>query len=307
MIKKIVLIVIVMFAKNDVKSFEKDSTFLLKSTSFNKEKMMLTSCAEFAIAASADIGVWNFWYKKQKITHLHSFDDSREWGGMDKLGHSFTANKITGFSTQLAYWSGCKPWKARAYGFGVAFVYQTSLELMDGISKDWGFSWTDILANTSGSGLYILQDWAWKEQRIRLKFSYSPTTYAQFRPNTLGKSFSEQLFKDYNGQSYWLSANISSFISKENRFPKWINLAIGHSMDQKLFGFENQAQFVKDGKTLTFSAQHQWYMSLDIDFKRIPTQRKWLKNIFNVLNLVKIPFPALRLQHGKLGFSATSY
>jgi uncharacterized protein YfiM (DUF2279 family) len=290
-----------------VKANKKDSTFFQSSTSFSKKRMALVGASEIGIAAAADIGVWNFWYKKQKTTTLHTFDDAKEWGGMDKLGHAFTANKITGFSTKLAHWSGCKPWKARAYGFGVAFAYQTSVELMDGFSQDYGFSWTDILANTSGSTLYVVQDWIWQEQRVLLKLTYSPSKYAAFRPNILGSTFSERLFKDYNGQTYWISANIKSFLTPESKFPKWINVAVGHGMDQKLFGFENHALLIKNGETYIFNARHQWYLSLDIDFSRIKTNKIWLKKVLTALNLIKIPFPALRLQSGKLGFSLSSF
>jgi hypothetical protein len=35
--------------------------------------------------------------------------------------------------------------------------------------------------------------------------------YAQYRPNVLGSSLAEQILKDYNGQTYWLSVNLHSF------------------------------------------------------------------------------------------------
>jgi hypothetical protein len=281
--------------------------FFVPKDSVYKKRMLWVASTELGLAGGSSIGTWNLWYKTQELTKLHSFDDSKEWGGMDKLGHAYTANKITGLSVKLARWSGLKPMKARLYGFGVAMAYQTSLELMDGFSVGWGFSWTDMLANTSGSAIYVAQDWAWKEQRVLLKFSYAPTKYAAFRPNTLGSTFGERLFKDYNGQTHWISGNISSFMSISSKFPKWINVAVGHSMDQKLYGNGTQSTFTKDGQVYNFTAQHQWYLSLDIDFTRIQTSRKWLKTLFNALNLVKVPFPALVLQGGKLGFSPTSY
>jgi len=59
-----------------------------------------------------------------------------------------------------------------------------------------------------------------------LKYSFSKTAYAKLRPNTLGGNFIQQALKDYNGQTYWLSANIWSF-NKESNFPKWLNIAFG--------------------------------------------------------------------------------
>ncbi len=281
--------------------------FFVPKDSVSKKRMVWVASTELGLAGGSSMGTWNLWYKTQELTKLHSFNDSKEWGGMDKLGHAYTANKITGLSTKLAKWSGVNQWKSRLYGFGVATAFQTSLELMDGFSVGWGFSWTDILANTSGSAIYVAQDWAWNEQRFLLKFSYAPTKYAAFRPNTLGSTFGERLFKDYNGQTHWLSGNMSSFMSKSTKFPKWINVAIGYSMDQKLFGNGISSTFIKDGQTYNFTAQQQWFLSLDIDFTRVQTSRKWLKTVFNALNLVKVPFPALMFKGGKLGFSPTSY
>jgi hypothetical protein len=44
-----------------------------------------------------------------------------------------------------------------------------------------------------------------------------------YRPNVLGSSLGTNA-KDYNGQTYWLSVNLHSFI----KAPKWLNLAIGY-------------------------------------------------------------------------------
>jgi hypothetical protein len=87
-----------------------------------------------------------------------------------------------------------------------------------------GASSGDIIANASGTALFVSQ-LLWKEQRITPKFSFH-TTHAQYRPNVLGSSLAEQMLKDYNGQTYWLSVNLHSFY-KGSKIPKWLNLAIG--------------------------------------------------------------------------------
>ena len=48
----------------------------------------------------------------------------------------------------------------------------TTVEVFDGFSSEWGFSWGDMLANTTGTTLYISQELLWKEQRIVPKFSF---------------------------------------------------------------------------------------------------------------------------------------
>jgi hypothetical protein len=45
----------------------------------------------------------------------------------------------------------------------------------------------------------------------------------------------EQMLKDYNGQTYWLSVNLHSFY-KGSKIPKWLNLAIGYGANGMLTG-----------------------------------------------------------------------
>ncbi len=68
-------------------------------------------------------------------------------------------------------------------------------------------------------------------------------------------------------------------------------------------GFENRA--IDKGGNVTFdrrdiARQRQWYIAPDIDFTKIQTGSKGLKIAFSVLNLIKMPAPALELSGGKL-------
>jgi hypothetical protein len=68
----------------------------------------------------------------------------------------------------------------------------TAVEVLDGFSSEWGASSGDIIANASGTALFVSQELLWKEQRITPKFSFH-TTYAQYRPNVLGSSPEQML------------------------------------------------------------------------------------------------------------------
>jgi hypothetical protein len=141
-----------------------------------------------------------------------------------------------------------------------------------------------LSANLIGSGLFVGQDILWQEQRIIPKFSFQTTTFAQQRPEALGKSFSEQLLKDYNGQTYWLSFNIHAF-TKNKDIPKFLNIALGYGAEGMLTATPtNQTEDKR---------YRQFYLSLDIDLQRIETKKRWLKSLFSILNVLKVPFPAL--------------
>lgn len=122
---------------------------------------------------------------------------------------------------ELLNWSGVSEKDQLIYGATLGFVFLSTVEVFDGFSKEWGFSWSDIGANSLWTSLYIGQQLLWDEQRIVLKYSFNRTTYAIQRPNTLGNGLLEEALKDYNGQTYWLSVNLHSFF-KESSLPKWL-------------------------------------------------------------------------------------
>ena len=164
------------------------------------------------------------------------------------------------------------------------------VDVMDGYSRGWGFSWGDMAANTGGTALAIAQDMLWKEQRMRLKFSSSPTSLAQYRPELLGSTFGEQLLKDYNGQTYWLSVNIASFLGHRHSFPKWLNVALGYGAHNMLGGHENPSH---PGCYPQLNRIRQYYISLDIDLSRLPIKAPWFKAVSGVVGFIKIPSPTL--------------
>jgi hypothetical protein len=250
--------------------------------------------------AGSMIGLHSIWYKGVEKSSWHTFDDSREWLQMDKAGHLYTANKISNLTGELYQWAGWKNSSAALMGFGVGMGYLFTLESLDATGKDWGFSWSDIGANTLGSGLYLAQQLGWKEQRLILKFSYTHSPYAQYRPNTLGATFPERLLKDYNGQTYWLSVSPGTFM-KNSRFPKWLCFSVGYGIDGKLHGHDNVYTIEYNGENLTFNAKRQLLFSLDIDFSRIPIKQRWLKAIVKQFNYIKLPFPTIILTGNQWG------
>ena len=174
---------------------------------------------------------------------------------------------------------------------------------MDGFSTGWGFSFGDASLNSVGTGLFIAQQLLWKEQRILLKFSAHTTEFAQYRPNLLGSSLTERLLKDYNGQTYWLSVNISSFLKKDTKIPRWLNFAIGYGAAGMIGGEENPATN-KDGDILPhFSRRRQFYLSLDADLTKLTPKSKVLKAVFETFGFIKIPFPTLEFEHEKISFN----
>jgi len=248
------------------------------------------------------IGLNELWYKDYPRSSFHTFNDNGEWLQMDKAGHAITSYYIGVLGVDLMKWTGVKDNRAVWYGGMLGTVYQSSIEILDGFSSQWGFSWGDLAANTLGSASVVSQELLWKEQRIILKYSFHTTGYSAYRPDLLGKSLPEKMLKDYNGQTYWLSGNIASFIKKENHFPKWINVAIGYGANGMIGGKSNPTVDDNGNPYPHFTRQRQYYFALDADLSKIKTNIRWFKIITKTFGFIKIPAPALSFTGSKINF-----
>ncbi len=293
---------------------EQDSSVIAKRyadaqevISFNRKKRVgLIAGVHVAAYAGTLFILGQTWYKNFPKTSFHVFDDSKEWLQVDKVGHGWTAYNIAKYSSGLWQWAGVPHKKALILGGVSSLGYQTILEYFDAHSAEWGWSWTDMGANIFGAGLYAGQELAWEEQRIQFKFSAHKINYDDaltMRADKLyGKTLPERLLKDYNGQTYWLSFNLKSF-AKDSKLPEWLNIAFGYGATGLFGGFENVG-YDKTGAVIfnrtDIKRERQWYLSPDVDFTKIKTNKKGLRTLFSVLNMIKIPAPALELSGGKL-------
>ncbi|WP_431109533.1 DUF2279 domain-containing protein [Winogradskyella poriferorum] len=266
----------------------KINQFLKPSDSLNISRRNTVLISEVSLATTALIGLDQLWYADYPRSKFKTINDSGEWLQMDKLGHVFSSYQLSRIGANTLNWAGVGKINQIIYGSALGLGFLTVVEVMDGFSEEWGFSWTDMAANTLGTGLFVGQELLWEEQRILLKYSFHQTRYAKQRPDKLGGGLAEEFLKDYNGQTYWLSANINSFL-KIDGFPNWLNLAFGYGAEGMLTGEPNDPFFINQNRT------RQYYLSLDIDLSRIKTKSHVLKTIFDVLNVIKVPFPALEL------------
>ncbi len=258
----------------------------------NKKRLTGVSVTAGALYAGSMTGLYFLWYDDYPKSSFHFFNDCGEWLGMDKLGHITTSYWVGRIGYGSLRWAGLENKKAVWYGGTWGFVYLTSVEIFDGFSEEWGFSWGDVAANTLGAGLFIGQQLLLKDQPVAVKFSYSGSGYAQYRPDLLGENGIQRLLKDYNGQTYWLSASIGSFLPESSRFPRWLDISFGYSGEGMLGATSNPPEY--NGEPLPdFERYSQYILSLDVDLTKIRTNNETLRFIFNTLGFIKIPFPAV--------------
>lgn len=272
---------------------------------YNKKRIRLATATNIVGYGGALVGLNAVWYSKYPRSGFHFFNDDAEWLQVDKVGHAYSAYSESRASTELWRWAGL-PRKQRIWIGGLSGVaYQSIIEILDGFSSEYGFSVMDFTSNVVGSGLFIAQEFAWDEQRIKLKFSFHRKNYGEEdldkRADDLyGKTEIERFIKDYNGQALWLSANIHSFFPA-TKLPRWLSVSVGYGAEG-MFGARSNVAIDKNG-VVTFDRRdikryRQWYLSPDVDFTKIRTNKKGLKFLFFVLSAVKFPAPTLEYSNG---------
>lgn len=288
----------------------KAELFFRNSDTLNKKRVYGLVGASVAGYGTAVYFLDKLWYSGYERSSFQFFNDNGEWLLMDKGGHVLTAYVESKWAYQAFRWAGVKDKKAIISGIVAGTIYQTTIEILDGFSKQWGFSTGDVIANSTGSAIFGIQQAAWKEQRMILKMSNFPKNYSktpikasdgttksvhEMAKWLYGDNYTHTYFKDYNALNWWLSINPHSF-AKKSKFPSWLNVAFGYSAENVFGAYGNY--FPANDNNL-YPRYRQYLLSLDIDLSKIKTRSKFLKAVCNTFNFVKIPAPAL--EYNSLG------
>lgn len=215
------------------------------------------------------------WWKGTKSNFHFNFNQDWKYAmGSDKYGHLFFGAAITNTYSNFFEWSGMEKKDALKYSAILAFSYQTFIEIRDGFSKDYGFSWGDLTANFFGA-LYPNLQLAYPFlQNINFKISYFPSERFKNGSN-------RYLIDDYESTYNWITVNLNYFTPREIKpyVPEFINIAIGHSVKQLNIN----------------SRHHEIYLSLDWSFKKLKSNNKLLNALISLLEMYHFPAPAIKI------------
>ena len=253
------------------------------SNQINKKRLSVLIIGSSTAYVGSMISLNQLWYSNYPKQSFHFFNDAPEWKQVDKVGHFYSAFQLSNIASHALRWSNVPQKKTDKIGALTSFVIMSSIEVLDGFSSGYGASGSDMVANAAGSVFYLGQNLIWKEVRIYPKFSFHRTNFATMRPDVLGSGLTEEIVKDYNGQSYWLSVDMDKFV----RFPKWINIAVGYGAEEMIYARDSQ------NLTAGYNPSRQFYLSLDFDLTAIQTTSKLLKSLIFFANMIKLPGPAI--------------
>ena len=265
----------------------------------NKKRRNILLISEASVYTVALVGLNQLWYADYPKSSFHFINDNEEWLQMDKMGH-MSASYYTGVAGIKAYeWAGFSRKNAIWYGGMTGSIFLTVIEVLDGTSEEWGASLGDLIANTTGSLLAIGQALKWNEQKIQLKYSYSPSNMAAKNPEQLGSNHLERALKDYNGQTYWLTLNLKSLLQIETPdFPSWFSLALGYGANEMVNPYQEEGDAER---------YRQFLMSFDVDLNKINTKNKTLNSVLHTFGFLKFPTPAIQYANGNIFFHPIYY
>ena len=253
------------------------------------------------ISYAATLGVLSqAWYADQGLSSFRFFNDNAQWKQIDKIGHFYSTYQFSRITSSLLTKAGLETRKSVFWSSVIGAGLLLPVEILDGFSPEFGFSYGDVIANAAGSGLFLGQHLLWGEQRIKPKFSFHQTSLAAVRPEVLGDGLAEELLKDYNGQSYWFSFDIHAFARKSG-FPKWLNLGLGYGAQDLVFARDSQNQLAG------FEGFRQYYLGIDFDLSYIKTDKKWLKTLLFLLDGIRLPAPAFEFNKNGTRFHLLYY
>lgn len=206
--------------------------------------------------------------------------------GVDKLGHVYGAFIMSYYSGELLQGAGVAHRHAMLYGALMGIVYQTYVELQDGVGKEWGFSPSDLAFDVLGSCYFLLQQSVPVLQNFTPKWQYIPAHWYGDAERAEGKTFID----DYSSSTFFLSAKLRPLMpeSVQPWVPRWLALGVGYGV--RGLGGSNG------------DSDRRLVLSLDVDMvellpdfepiagKPVGSVLNWLKQSFNYF---KLPTPAL--------------
>jgi len=232
-----------------------------------------------------------YWYTKETVK-FHTtdfFQDLKRYKQMDKLGH-FTDSYFVSDLTSKAYrWSGMSGESSVWFGALTGWLWTLQIEFFDAHSPKWGWSWGDILANTIGSGFFVLQQFNYDLfGGITPKYSYHLSEeWDKFGNKKPGAQF----IQDYSGITFWITINPHHYFpdSWKDDYPEWLaplGLAFGFGVNNVIFN--------------SLEGERELFIGLDIDIRKIPLGDDIgiIKFIKSELNFIRIPLPAVRITPG---------
>jgi len=230
------------------------------------------------------------WWSGDKAPHFFFHADWDQWfRDQDKFGHMFGGFHLTRVGYAGLREACVSKNKALFWAAAYAAAFQLQIEIFDGHFTKYGFSYADMIANTAGQALAVMQELhpSWKV--VKPTFSYHKTQALKNTENgtLVGPSKELRPSLDYSGQTYWFSTDVEQILptAAKEYWPSFIRFSVGHSITDWIDPTTGEA----------IRAQRKIVLSLDFDPDKLPGDWPLWRTVKRTLSYYRFPAPALEL------------
>lgn len=208
---------------------------------------------------------------------FHTFWGRSNSQGQDALLHAAVSYQLSRGSAEAWEWACARPVAAAWLGAATSFAMGLPKEVGDGFHAN-GFSFTDVTAAALGAALPAVHR-QWPATRVVMpKVFYWPSAEYRDHPGAY-----PQIENDYAGMRFFVSVNPARS-NGAGAWPDWLGVAVGHGVQA----------------WATEPPEHRWFVTLDVDFARLPVQTRWWPAVSALLDQVHFPAPGVRISQGRV-------
>jgi hypothetical protein len=180
--------------------------------------LSLDIAALAAVGIAVGIGEWGWGKTNFHVTQEGWFGKNTEYGGIDKLGHAYSAHLMSDYITwrlRTAGYNGYESSVTAAILSGIAFA---GVELGDGFSH-YGASPEDWIASASGIAFSFLRNTVpGLQDKIDFRMQYVPTTHGR---DFVGAG-------DYDGKKFLLAWKLGGFDAFKDTPLRYLEIHTGY-------------------------------------------------------------------------------
>ena len=233
------------------------------------------------------------WWSGERAPHFFFHADWDQWfRDQDKFGHMLGGYHLARIGYSALREACVSDGKALFWATAYAAAFQLQIEIFDGRFKKYGFSYADMIANTTGQALFVIQTLHPTLKAIKPTFSYHKTLALRNTEDGLLQSELRPSL-DYSGQTYWFSTDVNQLLPDAAKpyWPSFIRFSVGHSVTN----WVDPTPPPTPGPATLLRAKRKILLSLDFDPEKLPGNWPLWRTIKHTLSYYHFPAPALEL------------
>lgn len=202
----------------------------------------------------------------------------------DKLLHFYGASLGAALLSSSYELAGIEPTSSEFYGIAGSVLLLSLVEVEDGHISYLGFDRSDFAVDLAGAFYQLAQ------RQIPLLRSFTPkmSYHSSGRNVTVSEQRLAGNLGDHEGQTFWLGITVHDLLPAQwqSFWPSMLGIAVGRGVAG--LDTDQPNAFVLVG--------------LDIDLRKLPASSPWLRRVWNILNYIRMPLPAVKISHGAVWY-----